>query len=112
MAKAPTKEDLADLKMAGLMKDLIESPAWRAYSQLLELHIKKKMDQMLLPLHPIMNSNGDYTTMDGVAHVLVGESAKGAIMGLRLALSLPEGIVKGADEIRRKFIPSEVEVSE
>lgn len=116
MTKTPRKEDIEDLKMAAHMQDLVNSPAWKVYEKILQNHINAKTQELLMPLHPIYTidpSTGAASGKlgDGVAHVLVGESAKGAIMGLRLALSLPNGIIVGADEIRKKFNSSDAEVT-
>lgn len=94
-----TKEDVQDLRLAEHMQDLVNTPAWKIYEKILENHINEKMGQLLQPLHPIPGVEG---VRDGMAHVLVGEAAKGAIMGLRLALTLPRGIVAGAEQIRKK----------
>lgn len=111
MPRQATKEDVQDLKLAESMRDLINSPSWRVYEQLLQTHIDAKLNALLQPLHPRLSHAGDFVLDDGVAHVLVGEGAKGAIMGLRLALSLPTSIVAGAEQIRKSLDPKSAEVS-
>lgn len=115
MPKAPSKEDIQDLKVAEHMRDLIATPGWKVYEQLLQGHLEAKIKELCMPLHPIyvIASDGSASPSqgDGIAHVLVGEAAKGAIMGLRLALSLPSGIVAGAEQIRQRLNPSDAEVA-
>lgn len=112
--KTPSKEDIEDLKVAEHMRDLINTPGWKVFEKILQGHIDAKMKELLMPLHPIYTVGANGTSVsalsDGVAHVLVGESAKGAIMGLRLALTLPSGIVSGAEEIRKRLNPTDAEV--
>lgn len=109
MSRLATKEDVQDLKLAESMRDLINSPAWRVYEQLLQTHVDQKMKELLQPLHPLHGHGG--VRGDGLSHVLVGEGAKGAIMGLRLALSLPTSIVAGAEQIRKGLDSKSAEVS-
>lgn len=111
MPRQATREDVQDLKLAESMRDLINSPAWRVYEQLLQTHVDQKMIDLLQPLHPVRNQDGVIVMGDGLSHVLVGEGAKGAIMGLRLALSLPTSIVAGAEQIRKGLDPKSAEVS-
>lgn len=115
MPKAPSKEDIQDLKVAEHMRDLVASPGWKVYEQLLQNHLETKRRELEMPLHPIYAINAasgipEPQLADGIAHVLVGEAAKGAIIGLRLALGLPSGIIAGADEIRKRLHPSDAEV--
>lgn len=112
MTRTPTKEDIEDLKLSEQMRDLIATPSWKVYEKILQTHIDMKTRELLLPLHPVVNQmTGEVVVADGISHVLVGEAAKGAILGLRLALTLPSGIVAGAEEIRRKLNPSDAEVT-
>lgn len=83
-----SKEEIQDIKIARSMEDMIHSEGWKHYSTILEHHIKMKTNEALAPV------NAFATEVDGIKQVLVGESAKGAILGLRLALSLPSGIVQ------------------
>lgn len=82
-----SKEELQDLKIARSMQEMMLTEGWKSYALLLDHHIKMKTNQALAPVDPFT------TQVDGITQVLCGEAAKGAIMGLRLALSLPSGIV-------------------
>jgi hypothetical protein len=115
--KIPSKEDIEDLKFAEHMRDLVNTPGWKVYEKVLQKHIDAKVRELCMPLHPIytvdpQSGQPNAVMGDGIAHVLVGESAKGAIMGLRLALTLPSGIITGAEEIRKRLNPSDAEVTE
>ena len=91
------KQKRDDARVVHELEDLLLTPGWKFYTQLLEKHIKDKTTEALQPLTPMFfpGANGALMTSapDGLAHCLVGEAAKGAIMGLRLALSLPSGII-------------------
>lgn len=86
-----TKEERAELRTARVIRALIASDGWKVYRTILEAHLQGKRNEFESPAE---------TSMDGIAQVLRSESAKGAIMGLRLALSIPEGIL-GNDKILR-----------
>jgi hypothetical protein len=62
------------------------------YKRILEVHLQGKRNEWEVPAE---------TSLDGVSQVLRSESAKGAIMGLRLALSIPESILAN-DQVLRK----------
>lgn len=105
---ALSKEDIEDLRTAKEMEDLIHSPGWKLYAKILEKHIEDKTKEALMPTHirTSFGPDGSPVLIDGISQVLFGEASKGAIMGLRLALSLPSGIVAGAAELRARFSPS------
>jgi hypothetical protein len=65
---------------------------WKVYKSILELHLQGKRNEYEVPAE---------SSLDGIAQVLRAESAKGAIMGLRLALSIPDGILQ-SDKILRE----------
>jgi hypothetical protein len=90
------KAILQDLKVAAQIKDMIHTEGWKQYKKLLEAKLREKTDLAFLPVNAQLE-------VDGITQVLVGESAKGAIMGLRLALELPDLIVLGAERARQQF---------
>lgn len=81
-----SKEFLQDMKIARDIRDMTQTEGWKHYSRLLEHHIREQTTKALMPVLEQME-------VDGIKQVLVGESAKGAILGLKLALSLPSGII-------------------
>jgi hypothetical protein len=70
---------------------MMNTEGWRVYSQILLVHLQGKRNEFEQPAE---------ASQDGIAQVLRSESAKGAIMGLRLALSIPESIL-ASDKILR-----------
>lgn len=81
-----SKEQLQDMKVARDIRDMMQTDGWKHYSRILQFHIDAKIRVAFEPMNEFME-------IDGIKHILLGESAKGAIMGLRLALSLPSGII-------------------
>jgi hypothetical protein len=67
---------------------------WKIYKKVLETHLQGKRNEYEVPAEK---------DLDWIAQVLRAESAKGAIMGLRLALSIPEGILQ-SDKILREQV--------
>lgn len=93
-----TREERAELKTARVIRQLIATEGWRVYSQILLAHLQGKRNEFETPAE---------SSLDGIAQVLRSESAKGAIMGLRLALSIPEGILAN-DKILRGRLGLEI----
>lgn len=106
----PSKEVLKDLKIASELEDMLLTPGWKHFSELLEMKIKERTITALMPIMPSVMYDPErgsvISNLDGVSHVLVGEASKGAIMGLRLALGLPSDIIAGAKAIRDSLKPS------
>jgi hypothetical protein len=73
---------------------MMATDGWKVYSQILLVHLQGKRNEFEQPAE---------TALDGIAQVLRSESAKGAIMGLRLALSIPEGILANDKILRGKL---------
>jgi|SRR5215472_2166822 len=86
-----TPEERAELRTARMMRAFMQSDGWKVYKAILEAHIQMKRNEFEQPAE---------TMRDGISQVLRSESAKGAIMGLRLALSIPDGILSN-DQILR-----------
>lgn len=104
--KVPSKEDIEDMKLGAEMVDLLNSPGWKHFERLLKKHIEEKTAQALTPVHPQITPEGQVIHTDGLAMVLFGEAAKGAILGMRFALGLPSGIVLSSQALREKYSPS------
>jgi hypothetical protein len=73
---------------------MMNTDGWKVYSKILQTHLQGKRNEYEVPVE---------NTSDGIAQVLRAESAKGAIMGLRLALSIPDGILNN-DKILREQV--------
>lgn len=87
-----TIEEKAELRTGTAIKNLIRTDGWKVYVKILEIHLQGKRNEWEVPAE---------TKLDGIAQVLRAESAKGAIMALRLALGIPESILDN-DKILRK----------
>lgn len=86
-----TREERAELKTAQVIRLMMNTDGWKVYKQILETHLQGKRNEFEIPAEP---------QLDGIAQVLRSESAKGAIMGLRLALSIPESILTNEKILR------------
>jgi len=104
--REPSKEDLEDLKVGRLLEEMLASDGWKIYEKLLMKHFTEKRDQALAPIAPRIQQDGSVMFPDGVTHVLLGEAAKGAIIGIRLALELPRGIIAQMQSLRSEIIPA------
>ena len=89
--REPSKEEFAELATAKEIRLMLNTKGWKIYSRILEMHLQGKRNEWETPAE---------RELDGIAQVLRSESAKGAIMGLRLALQIPEGILAN-DKILR-----------
>jgi hypothetical protein len=70
---------------------MMNTDGWKVYKTILETHLQGKRNEFEQPAE---------VKVDGIAQILRSESAKGAIMGLRLALSIPEGILANEKILR------------
>lgn len=74
------------IRMARELRPLLNLPGWKIYAKILQSHLESK----LLEASAIVRS------MD---EAIEQNAAKGAVLGLRLALGIPSSIIKDADEI-------------
>ena len=86
-----TADERAELRTARLMRSWVQGEGWKVYKAILEAHLQGKRNEFEQPAE---------TSSDGIAQILRSESAKGAIMGLRLALSVPDGILSNEKILR------------
>ena len=86
-----SKNDLAILKTGRAAKAFLEGDFGKYFMGLLREALERKRLEYEQPA-----SSG----VDGVSQVLRAESAKGAIMGLRLALEIPAGMVTEMEALR------------
>lgn len=87
-----TAEEKAELRLGTTIKRWIDSDGWRVYKQILEAHIANKRKELEAPAE---------ANLDGVAQALRFEATKGSILGLRLALTIPEGIIANDKMLRQ-----------
>lgn len=89
-----TKDEKAELKTGTAMRELLMTDGWKVYAKVLEIHLQGKRNEWEVPAE---------TKLDGIAQVLRAESAKGAIMALRLALGIPESILANDKVLRKRL---------
>lgn len=86
-------EQKAELRTAKAIRAMLLTEGWHVYRKVLETHLQGKRNEFEQPA---------IREADGIAQVLRSESAKGAIMGLRLALSIPDGILSNDRLLRQQ----------
>lgn len=106
MPREPTKSDKEDLRVGKALEAMLHTDGWKIYQKLLEGHLRQKTSAALSPIAPIVQPDHTVIMPDGVTHVLLGEAAKGAIIGLRLALELPHGIVTQMKDLHQQLFGS------
>ena len=89
-----SKEERAEIRTADVIRGMLATEGWKVYKKILETHLQGKRNEFEAPSE---------RELDGIAQILRSESAKGAIMGLRLALSIPEGILANEQILRQKL---------
>lgn len=86
-----TDEQKKTLRTARVVKEMMATPGWQVYKTVLEYHLQVKRNEFEQPSE---------TSLDGIAQVLRAESAKGAIMGIRLALELAPGMITAGHNLQ------------
>lgn len=84
-----TQDEKRVLHQAHLLQQLVATPGWKVYSEMLQ-------DRLELEAN---NALAGTSSLDGV---LVNEFAKGTFSGIRFAMTLPEVTVNAAKEIARR----------
>lgn len=87
-----TPEERAELRTGRAIRNLLNVEGWHVYRKILEAHLLAKRNELEAPAE---------TSSDGIAQVLRFEAVKGSIIGLRLALAIPEGILSGDKMLRQ-----------
>jgi hypothetical protein len=86
-----TRDQKAELRTARAIREMLNTDGWKVYKTILETHLQGKRNEFESPAE---------VSADGISQILRSESAKGAIMGLRLALTIPEGILANEKILR------------
>lgn len=90
-------EEVQILKQARLVKEMIETEGWKALCEVLRAQILTRELLIRRPLHDLPHEQ--FPGMDLASKAAAVEAIKGAVIGLNLALSLPESIINSANEI-------------
>lgn len=93
-------EEVQILKQARVIKEMEATEGWRAFADVLKAQVETRLRIIERPLHDLPHEQ--FPGMDLAAKAAAIESIKGAVIGLRLALSLPQSIIQSAAEIMRE----------
>lgn len=91
---ALSAEERSILRIAKLFEEMVATEAWKEYRKILESQVSERERLALMPLAEMQ---GDF--YGRAAHM---ECIKGAIIGLRLALSIPASTIDHAKDILRE----------
>lgn len=86
-------------RLGAKMKELTETRGWSEYKQILQTHIATREALVFAPLHDLPTKSDD-----AQAKLLMLESIKGALIGLKLARDLPDTIIQHAADIHREEV--------
>jgi len=89
-----SREQRAELRTADAIRGMLATDGWKVYKRILETHLQGERNKFETPAE---------RELDGIAQILRSEGVKGAIMGLRLALSIPEGILANEQILRQSL---------
>jgi len=103
-----SQDEVTILKQARLIKEMTETQGWQEFKKILEAQIAMRTSILMSPFHSLPDGSG-YQGMDLAAKAAALESVKGAVIGLRLALSLPDSIIESSKEIMRESRDTEKE---
>lgn len=84
-------------RLAKVMSDLKETKGWQEYSKLVGRMVRVREALVFSPIDSIPTNHQDLT-----AKMVALESIKGAVIGLRLAIDLPDSIMQHAADIARE----------
>lgn len=104
-----TAEEREILRFARFAKEVVDSEFWKVYERTLLAQIAQREQVLLTPLTDIPLQPGE--VWDFNTRVMKSELIKGAVIGLRLALSIPKATIDHAATIVREYEPPEKEES-
>ena len=96
-----TKEQQAEIKTGLAMQSLLNVEGWKFYEKVLRVHLEAKRNEA--------EAANPLDAEDGLKYALRMERAKGAIIGLRLALEQPSIMIAVAKERHANLLGSEME---
>lgn len=100
---ALSKDEIEILKASREIGDMLNLPAWKRYESYINEHIAARYGMLTQPAQALdANRVPGESRMDGVSLFAASECIKGAIIGLKLALSLPRTILDHAQELRNR----------
>lgn len=91
------KEEKQVMRAARAFEDMVSTDGWKHFVSTLEAQIAERMQIIQTPLHALPGPQ--FANMDMMGRATALESVKGAVIGLRLALSLPSATMNHAKQI-------------
>lgn len=106
-----SKEDIDDIKVGRALQTMMATEGWQHYTRLLNSKIADQVSRILRPFSIEQSEKATAQVLySAVDHFVSSESIKGAIMGLKLASTLPAGIISNMEDLlSRAKAGSEVE---
>lgn len=98
------KDETHVLRLARHFRDMVETEWWREFEKLVQMQIAMRERVLLTPLG---DQNPAFDGLDFTSRAVKMEAIKGAIIGLRLALSIPSDTINHAADIRAEHSPVE-----
>lgn len=97
---ALSKEDIDDIRVGRALQAMMATEGWQHYTRLLNSKIADQTARILRPFTIEQQEKATAQVLySAVDHFVSSESVKGAIMGLRLAVSLPSGIISNMEDL-------------
>lgn len=100
------KEEREILRLSRQFGGMTGSEWWKEYATILRAQIETRERLVMLPLS---EKNQAFEGMDFTTRAASLETIKGAIIGLRLALAIPELTMKHASDIVAEHSPEDTE---
>lgn len=97
------------LRLSANFKEMVSTDWWKEYERIIRAQIADRESVLLLP---ISEQHPKFMGMDFTTRAASLETIKGAIIGLRLALSIPSATITHAQDIRKEHSPTGVDEDE
>lgn len=104
-----TTEDKQVLRTARVIDEMVATAGWKVLAAILTRKLQEKRNEYESPAEVTVTAAGVVVPLDGISQLLRSESAKGSIMGIRLALELPGSMLADAANLRiqKKLAPED-----
>ena len=93
------REEVQVLRQARILREFIESEGWREYEKILKAQIETRQLVITTPLSERLPA---FEGMDFTTRAVAVEVVKGALIGLNLALSIPQSTIAHGKEIMQE----------
>lgn len=99
------EQDKIDIEVAAQLRHMMSTEGWTHYERILRAHIKTKEEEAMRTYSVARKSDERYMSIEDW-QAIQGE-VKGALISLRLALSIPTSIIQAADDLLAQLPPEE-----